>query len=240
MTKDQKLLNDINQMQKKDVDFVRDEIPAEMKINRPAEVKKGLEMIEGNYTLNTMGEQLAYAQYLMDNLLVSDTFKKPSQLVLAVQACKDLGLPNSCLKDFYVIGGRPAIYGDTFLGLMHGAGLLDVYVVKFFDCEGELIVRPKKGQIYFGCEIEARRLGQLTSSFIHYSFDDKELSRSSNPTWNKSPRDMLFRRCAGRVAKWITPDAIRGIELADYAEDINNDRISDKEAAELATQVFSS
>ena len=197
-------------------------------------------MENGNYTLNSIGEQLAYAQYLMDNLLVSDTFKKPSQLVLAVQACKDLGLPNSCLKDFYVIGGRPAIYGDTFLGLMHGAGLLDIYIVKFFDHEGNLIVRPKKGQIYFGCEIEARRTGQLGSSLIHYTFDDKELSRSSNPTWNKSPRDMLFRRCAGRVAKWLTPDAIRGIELADYAEDIHNDKISDKEAASLATMAFSS
>ena len=183
---------------------------------KTVEQKKEIQVENGNYVLNTVQDQLAFANYLMNQGLVSDTFKKPSQLVLAIQACKDLGLPNSCLKDFYVIGGRPAIYGDTFLALMHGSGLVEEFIVSFFDETGETIGLPKKGQVYFGCAIEVKRKGAKKESLITYTMDDKELSRNNNPTWNKSQRDMLFRRAAGRVAKWIFADAIRGIEMGDY------------------------
>lgn len=203
------------------------------------ETKKEIQVENGNYVLNTIQDQLAFANYLMNQGLVSDTFKKPSQLVLAIQACKDLGLPNSCLKDFYVIGGRPAIYGDTFLALMHGAGLIEDFIVRFIDENGEVIHLPKKGQVYFGCAIEAKRKGYSTRSIITYTMDDKELSRNNNPTWNKSQRDMLFRRCAGRVAKWLFADAIRGIEMADYLEDADAGKLGDTEKAKEATLIFS-
>lgn len=232
---DKKLINDIN-------NFVIDEVPREMAVKTsPAPIqKKQLEMDEGNYTLNSMPEQLAYAQYLMDNLLVSDSFKKPSQLILAIQACKDLGLPNSALKDFYVVGGKPAIYGDTYLGLMHSSGLLDEFHVSFFDPEGITIDRPKKGQVYFGCEIHAKRKGYAEGCVIHFTLDDRDLSKTTNPTWVKFPRDMLFRRCAGRVAKWITPDAIRGLYFGDELEDMGPSKEDDKTNAAIATSVFSS
>lgn len=210
----------------------------EIEVQKTEPQKKALAMENGNYTLDTIGEQLAYAQYLMDNLLVSDTFKKPSQLVIAIQALKDLGLPNSCLKDFFVLNGRPAIYGDTFLGLMHSSGLLEEYSISFIDEEGEVIVRPKKGTVYFGCEILAKRKGHKTASPIHYTMDDKELSKSRNPTWVTFQRDMLFRRCAGRVAKWICPDAIRGLELVDYLEDIQDAKESNQDKALEATRLF--
>ena len=203
------------------------------------EEKKGLEMVNGNYALNSIGEQLAYAQYLMDNLLVSDTFKRPSQLVIAIQALKDLGLPNSCLKDFYVVNNRPAIYGDTFLALMHGSGLVEEFSVSFFDEKGEPFSFPKKGQIYFGCMIVAKRKGSSLKSEITYTLDDKELSGNKNPVWSKSPRDMLFRRCAGRVAKWLFADAIRGIEMLDYLEDADSSRLNEQEKTKAMLDTFS-
>jgi len=244
MTKDQKLLNDIKQMtigeKETDSGWVKDEVPKEMSVKKlTPETKKGLEMIDGNYTLNSMGEQLAYAQYLMDNLLVSDSFKKASQLVIAIQTIKEFGLPSSSLKDFYVLKGKVAIFGDTYLGLMHSSGYLEEFQVTFFDEVGNLIERPKKGQVFFGCEIYAKRKGHDCGSRISFTMDDKTLSGTTNETWNKHPRDMLFRRCAGRVAKWLTPDAIRGLYFGDEMEDYN-DKTSDKEAASLATQVFSS
>lgn len=202
-------------------------------------VKREIQVEKGNYVLDTVQDQLAFANYLMNQGLVSETFKKPSQLVLAIQACKDLGLPNSCLKDFYVIGGRPAIYGDTFLALMHGSGLVDEFTVYFFDEDGKTITLPKKGQVYFGCAIDVKRKGANFISTITYTMDDKDLSRNNNPTWNKSQRDMLFRRCAGRVAKWIFADAIRGIEMGDYLEDAEVGKLNDMEKAKEVTLVFS-
>lgn len=185
--------------------------------------KKGSMAIskKGSFELRSVEDQLKYAKYLMDNGLISDTFKKPSQAVIAIQALKDLDLPNSCIKDFYCISGRPAVYGDTFLGLMMGSGMVEEFQVQFFDEKGIAIQFPTKGQNYFGCAITARRKGQSLNSTISYTFDDKELTKNNNPTWGKSPRDMLFRRAAGRVAKWLFADAIRGIEMVDYLEDVN-------------------
>lgn len=241
--KDADLLQSINQMQigekESDAGWVRDEVPKEMAIKKAPEAKKGLDMVAGNYTLNSIGEQLAYAQYLMDNLLVSDSFKKASQLVIAIQTIKELGLPTSSLKDFYVLKGKVAIFGDTYLGLMHSSGYLEQFTVMFFDEEGVVFEFPKKGQVYFGCAIFAKRKGTTIGSTITFTMEDKILSRTTNETWNKHPRDMLFRRCAGRVAKWITPDAIRGLYFADELEDMNTTS-DDKDKAAQATMVFSS
>lgn len=176
-------------------------------------------MVGGVYALDTIEEQLKYANFLISKKLVSDTFKDPAQLMVAIQLCKDLKLPNSCLKDFYVIGGKPAIYGDTFVALALGSGVIEEYSIDFYDDEGELCNIPKKNKKVFSCVITGRRKGSSKDSQISYSLDDKATSRNTNPNFEKHPRDMLFRRSMGRFIKWICADAIRGIEMVDYAEE---------------------
>jgi len=181
---------------------------------------------DGNYTLETVQEQMTYAQWLIDKRLVSNTFKEPSQLIVAIQLCKDLGLPNSCLKDFYVVGGKPAIFGDTFVALALGSGLISEHSASFYDDQGELIKVPKKGQKYFSCRITGKRKGSDTEKESFYSFDDKITARNTNENFEKYPADMLFRRAMGRFIKWYFADAIRGVEMVDYAEDVINNKLT--------------
>lgn len=194
-----------------------------------------MEVTNGTYALNTIDEQMKYASFLIGKKLVSDTFKDPAQLMVAIQLCKDLNLPNSCLKDFYVIGGKPAIYGDTFVALALGSGVIEEYSIDFYDEDGELCNIPKKNKKVFSCVITGRRKGSTKDSQISYSLDDKATSRNTNPNFEKHPRDMLFRRSMGRFIKWICADAIRGIEMADYAEEslppIKNDPLIDLQQA---------
>jgi hypothetical protein len=197
-----------------------------------------MQVQDGNYTLSTVEDQMKYAQFLMDKRLVSNTFKEPSQLIVAIQLCKDLGLPNSCLKDFYVIGGRPAIYGDTFVALALGSGVVQDHKVVFFDEEGVVIDMPKKGKKYFGCKVSIKRKGSDSYIDATYTFDDKENARNNNENFIKYPIDMLFRRAMGRAVKWACADAIRGVELADYAEDAER-KLEEKDKADLATKEFS-
>lgn len=178
-----------------------------------------MQVVGGVYALDTIEEQLKYANFLISKKLVSDTFRDPTQLMVAIQLCKDLKLPNSCLKDFYVIGGKPAIYGDTFVALALGSGVIEEYSIDFYDEDGELCNIPKKGKKVFSCVITGRRKGSSKDSQISYSLDDKTTSRNTNPNFEKHPRDMLFRRSMGRFIKWICADAIRGIEMVDYAEE---------------------
>ena len=178
-----------------------------------------MQVVGGIYTLDTIEEQLKYANFLIGKKLVSDTFKDPAQLMVAIQLCKDLKLPNSCLKDFYVIGGKPAIFGDTFVALALGSGVIEEYSIDFYDEDGELCNIPRKGKKVFSCVITGRRKGSSKDSEISYSMDDKTTSRNTNPNFEKHPRDMLFRRSMGRFIKWICADAIRGIEMVDYAEE---------------------
>ena len=202
------------------------------------EKTKQFELTEqGTFALNSIEDQAKYAKFLIDKL-VSETFKNSSQLLVAIQLAKDLSLPMSCLKDFYVIGGRPAIYGDTFVGLALGSGIIEDHIVTFFDENGEAIKRPKKGQSIFGCEVSIRRKGSTTFVNAFYTLDDKEKAKATNPNWLKFPTDMLFRRAMGRAIKFACSDAVRGVELADYAEDANT-KESFKDMINVANEVFS-
>lgn len=195
-------------------------------------------MDNGVYALNSANEQMTYAKYLIDNKLVSDTFKNPAQLLIAIQLCKDLSLPNSALSCFYVVGGKPAIYGDVLIGLVMGSGLIEGKAVTYFDEAGEAIKRPKKGTKVFGCEVTYTRKGFKTEVGAFYTMDDKEASKTTNPTWIKYSTDMLWRRADVRAIKMIAPDAMKGIEVVEYLEDAQAN-LDMKEKAKLATQTFS-
>lgn len=192
---------------------------------------------QGQLLLGNLEEQGKYASYLIANKLVSDTFKTPAQLIVAMQALKDLNLPTSCLKDFYVIGGKPAIYGDTFVALALGSGMIQDHTVEFFDEQGNKISIPKKGIYPFSCLVTILRKGSTKTVEAFYSMDDKEISNNNNPTWKKHPTDMLFRRAMTRAIKFACPDAVRGIEVSDYLEE--NPKVIDSEKAKAITEIFS-
>lgn len=200
--------------------------------------RKDLELTEqGTFALANMEDQKRYASFLIDQKLVSETFKTPSQLILAIQLAKDLSLPMSCLKDFYVIGGKPAIYGDTFVALALGSGVISEHKIVFFDEDGNELKRPKKGAVIFGCEVSIKRKGSNEFVTAFYTMDDKDKARATNPNWSKFPTDMLFRRAMTRAIKFTCADAVRGVEIVDYAEDANY-KETEKERALQATKVF--
>lgn len=200
-----------------------------------AEEKKEMEVVNGVYSLNTVDEQMKYASFMISKRLVSDTFKEPAQLMVAIQLCKDLNLPNSCLKDFYVINSKPAIFGDTFVALALGSGVIAEHQINFYDESGEDISLPRKGDKLFSCVVTGRRNGSSLTSSISFSMDDLASSGNNNPNFKKHPRDMLYRRAMGRFIKWICADAIRGVEMADYAEEslppLRNDPLIDLQQA---------
>lgn len=202
-----------------------------------------MELSNGVYVLNSIEDQIKYAKYLIANRLVSETFKSESQLIVAIQLCKDLGLPISCLKDFYVVGGKPAIYGDTFVALALGSGQVEELDVEFYDDKGDSLNIPKKGVRPFSCVVSGKRKGSSKNISISYSMDDRDDSRSANPNWQKFPKDMLYRRAMGRLIKWVFADVIRGIEMLDYAEESTPDRTDNagqilKAAKEDANRIY--
>lgn len=219
------------------------EVQAEVIEKKEVQKSSGMAVENGVYTLSTVGEQMTYAQWLIDRKLVSETFKTSAQLVVAIQLCKDLDLPNSALSCFYVIGGRPAIYGDVLIGLVMGSGLIEGKRVAFFDESGSIIERPKKGQQIFGCEVFYNRKGYNKEVGAFYTMDDKDASKTTNPTWNKYPTDMLWRRADVRAIKMIAPDAMKGIEVVEYLEDvppkmIKPDVVDNAEKARQLTEKF--
>lgn len=206
---------------------------------KTAEVRV-MEVNDGVYSLNSIEDQMKYANWLISKKLVSNTFKEPAPLIIAIQLCKDLSLPISCLKDFYVIGGRPAIFGDTFVALALGAGQVVDHCAQFYDEDAIEVVVPKKGQKLFSCVITGKRKGSEKECRAFYTMDDKEMAKSVNENWYKFQVDMLFRRSMGRFIKWYFADAIRGIELVEYAEDsVNTTKLDEKDRADMATNTFS-
>lgn len=191
----------------------------------------------GVYTLESVEEQAKYAQFLIDKKLVSDTFKTSAQLIIAIQFCKDLNLPNSALSNFYVINGRPAVYGDTLIGLVMGSGLVADKKITWFDEEGKEIKLPKKGTKYFGCMVEYKRASHASYVPGVYTLDDKDIAKPTNPVWIKFWKDMIWRRADIRAVKALFPDALRGIEVADYLEDAQT-KLDNVDRARVATNDF--
>lgn len=199
--------------------------------------KTGMEMKEGNYSLNTIGEQMTYAQWLIDKKLVSETFKNPAQLVVAIQLCKDLDLPNSALSCFYVVGGKAAIFGDVLIGLVMGSNKVADKKIEWFGEDGVIIDIPKKGQKFFGCKVSYKRIGFESYVSGIYTLDDKEASRSTNPTWAKFEKDLLWRRADVRAVKAVFPDTMKGIETVEYLQDSDGIKTLKSSTADKAREL---
>lgn len=149
-------------------------------------------------TLNTIAQTLKNGGVLPKGI---DTVQK---MVVVLQAGREIGLqPIEALNSLYFVNGKISMYGEAVPMQIIRAG----HDLTWGECNSEsatvTITRGDNGK-------------SMTQTFTMQQA--RERGYTSNPIYQKYPENMLKWRALGMVAKFLCPDALRGIGIKEEME----------------------
>lgn len=203
--------------------------------------KEVFELEDGKFKLESFQEQLNFASMLISKKLISETFKEPAQVVLAVQTCKSLGIdPIVGLKMTYCVGGKAALYGDGPLALVQSSNQLQSIQEFFIDenCERICVEKKNLKNPIYGAVCIVKRKGDEKEQEEFFTLDDKKRASLNSPVWNKYEKDMLKYRARSKALKAKFPDVLNGFDIAEYTyEDMPQNGIIKKTVLEKINEL---
>jgi len=179
----------------------------------------------GQLNLVSLDEQLAFADRLIKNKMISTSFETPAQVLIGIQYAKALGMEIvPALKCMYVLNGQPCLYGDGPLSLIQRSGLVEGYKEFFIDESGEEICFANKNlqkEVYASvCRIKRKgdsewqedcfSLDDLKQSGINMSYAKEKL------VWQKFRRNMMRYKARSMALKSKFADLLQGFGIAEY------------------------
>lgn len=138
----------------------------------------------------SLGEVLAKSGFFSDS-------KQASQAVVKVLAGRELGFgPIASMTGIHIVKGKPTVGANLMGAAIKGSGRYNYRVVELTDQRAEIA--------FFENGKEAGR-----STFTME--DAKKAGITSNDTWTKYPKNMLFARALSNGARWFCPDVFSGV-----------------------------
>lgn len=168
----------------------------------------------------SLDEAMRYADMISKTDMVPKDFRgNPGNVLVAVQMGAEVGLPPmQALQNIAVINGRPAIWGDAALALISGRS----------DCED---IVEKATDVEATCTIKRRGKSPVVRTFTMDDAKKAGLWGKQGP-WTQYPKRMLQMRARSWAIRDCYPDAMKGISIAEEAQDIPVERdITPKESA---------
>lgn len=146
--------------------------------------------------IQRVSKAYAMSGYWPDSRDVAQAFVKVSFGV-------EVGLPAYvAMSEVHIIQGKPTLGAGALAGLVKGHPAYDYRVTKHDTNE---------------CEIEFYELADKASGNFNtlgvsrFTMDDaRTAGLTSNPTWKKYPRNMLFARAISNGVAWFCPDVTMG------------------------------
>lgn len=163
-------------------------------------------------TPRNIDEALRLADLLAQSDIVpKDYIGKPGNVLVAMQWGAEIGLaPLQAMSHIAVINGRPSLWGDALLAIVRGSGLLA-------DFTEEL------GEDCVTCTATRRGERTISRSFSRDDAKQAGLLGKAGP-WTQYPRRMMQMRARAWVLRDLFPDVIRGLHLAEEAQDLPPER----------------
>lgn len=170
------------------------------------------------FSPKNLQEAIEFSKLLAESDLVPENYKgRPGNCLVAMQMGAELGLqPTQALQNIAVVNGRPAVWGDAALAIVKAhplyAGIDESIVGEGKDRKAVCVV-SRKGEKDVTSEfsvVDAIRAGLWDN--------DKK------PVWKSYPDRMLKMRARGFALRDQFPDALKGIYLAEEAQDIPIER----------------
>lgn len=133
---------------------------------------------------------------------------KPADILICMDMGNQLGIPfMQALQDIAVINGRPSLYGDGLLAVVQGH--------KDYEWIEETSTSSEAT-----CTIKRRNHEPHT---VVFTVDDAKKAKLWNKAgpWSEYPQRMLQMRARGFAIRDIFADALRGVKIAEEAQDYN-------------------
>lgn len=160
-------------------------------------------------TPQSLTEALEYAKLIAESEIVPNDYRnKPANVLVAVQMGMELGLPPlQALQNIAVVNGRPAVWGDSLMAIARAHPACE-YITETFD-ERTMTATCK-----------AKRRGGPEEVRTFSRADAEQAGLWGRNTWKSYPKRMLQMRARGFAIRDVFPDALRGIALAEEAQDM--------------------
>ena len=157
-------------------------------------------------------EAIQFSDLLASSSIVPKAYQgKPQDILVCVQWGYEMGLaPMQALQNIAVINGKPSVYGDAAMALVHASPVCED-VEEFFENEGSpnpiaVCIAKRKGRkpviVKFSVE-DAKRAG---------------LWGKQGP-WSAYPKRMMQMRARGFALRDAFPDVLKGMITAEEAQD---------------------
>jgi hypothetical protein len=154
-----------------------------------------------------------FGKAVIESGLAPGSFRKPEQVMVAVQFGAELGIgPMQALQSIAVIGGRPSLMVEPALSLVRRSGLLDGLTEEWTGKGDERCYRVS---LQRGSEICTREFRMQ---------DAQRAKLSDKDVWKSYPDRMLRARAIGFALRDLFPDVLRGIGIAEEQSDITRER----------------
>ena len=160
----------------------------------------------------SLDEALRLAEIMAKSDIVpKDYIGKPGNILVAIQWGAEIGLaPLQAMSHIAVINGRPALWGDALLAIVRGSGLLASF-------EEEI------GADSATCTAQRRGEAPISRTFSREDAKQAGLLGKAGP-WSQYPRRMMQMRARAWVLRDLFPDVIRGLHVAEEAQDLPVER----------------
>lgn len=169
-------------------------------------------MNERGIQLSTMEDAYRFGKMMIDEGYAPSGFKKPSQVVLAVQTGAELGMGiMASMRHIPVIRNRPSIMGDAAKGLVRASGKLDGNFDVKYSGEGDDRT----------CTVTAKRKDSPTPATCSFSVADAKRAHlwEKDGPWTEYPDRMLYYRPLGFLLRDEFSDVLLGFAIAEEVRD---------------------
>lgn len=179
----------------------------------------------GGMSLVSLSDQLAFAQRLMTEKMISNTFETPQQVVIGIQYAKALGIePIVGLKMMYVVGGKPSLYSEGPLALCQRQPCFGSIEEFFIDEEGQKICFENKNlkSKVWGSVTRVWRKDDPRAQEDYFTLEDLARAKldvnkyGKKDVWAKFERIMMRYKARTMALKSKFADLIGGIPIAEY------------------------
>lgn len=144
------------------------------------------------------------------NLVPKDFVDQPANIMVAVQWGMELGLqPMQAMQSIAVINGRPSLWGDAVIALVRASGLCE-YVYEEIGADGQ------------SATCRTKRKGDEKEQVRTFTVADAEKAglKGKQGPWTQYPKRMLQMRARSWCLRDVYPDVLRGVHVAEEAQDI--------------------
>lgn len=160
--------------------------------------------------LSNIADLARFAKWVSHSGLAPKGLQTESQIFVAVQHGLEVGLkPMQAIQSIAVINGRPCLWGDAALALVKAHPKFES-IHEHVDGDGDQMVAV--------CKIKRKGEPECSRSFSVADAKTAGLWQKQGP-WTQYPKRMLQMRARGFAMRDSSPDALKGISVAEEVVD---------------------